>query len=154
MNKQELYDYIMKSPYNTNPTILKQAIEGLSNNDSNSSGLPYIELSFDGDSFTNKPLGLHTTTQECSDELTAIISKEPPAFLAMLPYPNLAFVVLFTRFGDWISEYDQQMHPRYTAEKMWDGGFCYMLDLTSGDKDWGEHDKWMMEYKKIGNLSS
>lgn len=36
MNKQELYDYVMKSPYNTNPTILKQAIEGLDNNDSSS----------------------------------------------------------------------------------------------------------------------
>lgn len=38
MNKQELYDYIMKSPYNTNPVILRQAIEGLSNDNSNSGG--------------------------------------------------------------------------------------------------------------------
>lgn len=38
MNKQELYDYIMKSPYNTNPVILRQEIEGLSNNSDGGNG--------------------------------------------------------------------------------------------------------------------
>lgn len=60
MNKKELYDYIMKSPHNTNPVILKQAIEGLSNNpdgsavddgfyiawDGNTEERPFIDLSF------------------------------------------------------------------------------------------------------------
>ncbi len=110
-----------------------------------SGGLPHVELSFDGDSFTKKPVGWHYLTQESSDMVGEIAKSRPPAFLATLPYPGQKITVLFTYTDDKPSAFDGTVNPYYTGHRMWEVGTHSFCDLAYSPT--GFDPIWEMEYK-------